>query len=223
MSDILKYRSINYYGTLLHRILAKKRYVLSSVNDPNFHRIHTYTESQKVVNETISEIREIVRQIPPMEIPYLFTKLKKELKNLHNLQIMNESEYKEFEGVLTPYIEFVDSLNPQDYAVLKPLETKEPVTERIKEFTRPRQRLALYLILTELNATSNKTEWGKFVNFLTGDNPTKAQQFFSNPVGKVVSKDFRREDLQYIRTYFESLGIDSITNKINQMLKDGHE
>jgi hypothetical protein len=90
-----------------------------------------------------------------------------------------------------------------------------------KEFTTARQVLALHFIFEQLQVRSHeidRTVKAKFVEFLTGKNYKNIYDALENPF---ISKDkkFRFEDLQFIRKYFEDIGLNEIVKAINNQLE----
>jgi hypothetical protein len=89
-----------------------------------------------------------------------------------------------------------------------------------KEYTTARQVLALHYILEQLeinNSEIDRTVKADFAEFLTGRNNKNLYDAFQNPF-VTKGKQFRDDDLQYIRTYFEKLGLGKIVKQINEQL-----
>lgn len=89
-----------------------------------------------------------------------------------------------------------------------------------KDFTTARQVLALHYILEQLelnNSEVDRTVKADFAEFLTGRNNKNLYDAFQNPF-VTKGKQFRHDDLQYIRTYFEKLGLSKIVKQINEQL-----
>ncbi|MEO6731923.1 MAG: hypothetical protein ABIN01_11960 [Ferruginibacter sp.] len=100
----------------------------------------------------------------------------------------------------------------------------EPVKENNKEFTTARQVLAINYLLEELNidrSNTTLTEIARFIQFLTGKE-TGVAKINDTTIYKKVKQPFSKtdkaaeKDLQYIRTYFENLGLQSIVKKLNK-------
>ena len=92
-----------------------------------------------------------------------------------------------------------------------------------KDFTTSRQVLAIkYLLDTVSDRMNNidKTEIARFIQFLTGREADNSV-IKNTPIYKKVSKPFSKKDkklendLQFIRPFFEKLGLESIVNQIN--------
>ena len=106
-----------------------------------------------------------------------------------------------------------------------PTETKpeiesQPVNEKNKEFTTARQVLALHFIFEQLQIRSTEIDRSlkaKFVEFLTSKNYKNIYDALENPF-ITKDKNFRFDDLKYIRDYFESLGLSEIVKGINNQL-----
>lgn len=99
-----------------------------------------------------------------------------------------------------------------------------PVKESNKDFTTARQVLAITYLLEELNINRNSTsltEIANFIQFLTGKE-TGVAKINDTTIYKRVKQPFSKtdkaaeNDLQYIRTYFEKLGLQSIVSKLNK-------
>jgi hypothetical protein len=90
-----------------------------------------------------------------------------------------------------------------------------------KEFTTARQVLALHYIFEQLeinNIEIDRTSKADFAEFLTAKNNKNLYDAFQNPFA-TKQKQFRFEDLQFIRTYFEKLGLGKIVKQINDQLE----
>jgi len=96
----------------------------------------------------------------------------------------------------------------------------EEETKRNNEFTTARQVLAMHFIFDQLQVRSNEIDRkvkAEFAQFLTSKNHKNVYDAFQNPF-VTKQKKFRFEDLQYIRTYFENLGLSEIVKAINNQL-----
>ena len=101
--------------------------------------------------------------------------------------------------------------------------SKEQQNKSNSEFTIARQVLAIqYLLNTLSNRMNNidKTEIARFIQFLTGreaDNSVIKNTSIYKKVSKPFSKKDKKleNDLQFIRPFFEKLGLESIVNQIN--------
>lgn len=88
-------------------------------------------------------------------------------------------------------------------------------------FTTSRQVLAIYYLLNEIDRKGinqvDKTEKAKFIEFLTGKNYNNIYKALSNPFKGLDKKNPKRilNDMEYVTTYFEKLGLQSIVQKIN--------
>ncbi len=100
----------------------------------------------------------------------------------------------------------------------------EPLKEGNKEFTTARQVLAVTYLLDELKVDRNNTsltEIAKFIQFLTGKeagvtkiNDTTIYKRVKKPLSKTDKAT--ESDLQFIRIYFEKLGLQGIVKRINK-------
>jgi len=90
------------------------------------------------------------------------------------------------------------------------------------EFTTRRQVLAIhYLVKNAKVKGTDKSEIARFIQFITGKEPDK-KNIIDTYLYKVVKKPFPEsdkqlnKDLQFIREYFEKLGIQGIVDDINK-------
>jgi len=89
-----------------------------------------------------------------------------------------------------------------------------------KEFTTARQVLAMHFILEQLQVRSNEIDRkakADLVQFFTAKNHKNIYDAFQDPF-ITKDKNFRFDDLNYIRTYFEKLGLSEIVKAINNQL-----
>lgn len=99
----------------------------------------------------------------------------------------------------------------------------ESTKESNKEFTTARQVLAIHYIMEYMGVYQNtdKTEIARFIQFLNGKE-TGVSKINNTTIYKKLKSPFSRDnktleaDLQFIRIYFEKLGIQSIFDKINK-------
>lgn len=89
------------------------------------------------------------------------------------------------------------------------------------DFTTARQVLAMRFLLDPYNVwvTVDKTHIARFIEFLTGKNYDNIYKKVKTPYS-TKNKNFRKEDFQFIRTYFENLGLSDIVKKINNELEE---
>lgn len=95
-----------------------------------------------------------------------------------------------------------------------------PENEKNKEFTTTRQVLAIHYLLKYCQVKNvDNTEKARFIQFLTGksyDNIYKKVQSPLNGSDKHIA-----EDLKYIRTYFERLGLKEIVKMVSNEIDAG--
>jgi hypothetical protein len=99
-------------------------------------------------------------------------------------------------------------------------EVTEEQPTNTREFTTARQVLALNFIFEQLQIRSNEIDRSakaEFAQFLTGKSYKNIYDNFQNPY-ITKHKNFRFEDLQFIRVYFEKLGLSEIVKAINSQL-----
>jgi hypothetical protein len=110
---------------------------------------------------------------------------------------------------------------------------RQPSTDRNSEFTTARQVLAVHTLFDAANANlDNKSAEVRLIEFLTGKNRdairTKLTEILErgNPSDKRSKKAVprspksRREDLQFIKPFFERLGVSKIISAIDDEIKD---
>lgn len=97
--------------------------------------------------------------------------------------------------------------------------------EKNKSFTTARQVLAIHYLLKYTNVQNiDATEKARFVQFLTGKE-TGTKKISDTTIYKKINSPLSKDnktllaDLQYIRTYFENLGLMDIVNMINNEIE----
>lgn len=96
-----------------------------------------------------------------------------------------------------------------------------------KEFTTPRQVLALHFLLEELQVYkgTDRTQVARFIQFLTGKE-TGAKRIADTNIYSVLKYPFNKsdkklkEDLTFVRSQFISLGLTNIIDKLDKKIKD---
>jgi hypothetical protein len=95
------------------------------------------------------------------------------------------------------------------------------LSDKSKEFTTARQVLAVHYLLKYANVKNvDKTEITRFIHFLTGKNFDNIYKKLQNPF-KLNDKSLK-EDLRFIRDYFERLGMIEIVKMINNELNNNN-
>ncbi|MEI8048749.1 MAG: hypothetical protein WCI92_15310, partial [Bacteroidota bacterium] len=90
----------------------------------------------------------------------------------------------------------------------------ESISSQTKDFTTARQVLAVHYLLKYSNVKDvDKTEIARFIQFLTGKNFDNIYKRLQNPF-KVNDKALK-EDLRFVRGYFERLKIQEVVKMIN--------
>ena len=88
------------------------------------------------------------------------------------------------------------------------------ITEKSKDFTTARQVLAVHYLLKYAQVKNvDKTEIARFIQFLTGKNYDNIYKKLQNPFK--INDKFLKEDLRFIRDYFERLAMSEIVRMIN--------
>ena len=96
-------------------------------------------------------------------------------------------------------------------------ENEAEYSGNLKEFTTARQVLALHYLLKYLKVVNvDRTEVARFIYFLTSKSYTNIYKHLQNPLK--LSDKHMKEDLKFIRKYFESLQIHEIVKMINDEL-----
>jgi hypothetical protein len=131
-----------------------------------------------------------------------------------NAEVESNKTYLEF--LNNKYIE-IDLENKEN------IQAVENTFAYPKEFTTSRQVLAVHYLMEELNVYGNtdKTEVARFIQFLTGKetgtakiSDTTIYKKLKSPLSK--SDKNIEEDLRFVRTYFEKLGLTKISERINK-------
>lgn len=107
--------------------------------------------------------------------------------------------------------------------LLFPNDTENPLEEIGEilnpDFTTARQVLALHYLLEYRQVKGiDQTHKARFIEFLTGKNYKNIYDLVRSPLATKQGK-FRRADLQFVRTYFENLGLTEIVKMINNQLE----
>ncbi len=101
------------------------------------------------------------------------------------------------------------------------LEKEEKNIESIsanKQFTLARQVLVFHYIFEYCKVDNvDQSKKAEFIHFITGKNKKNIYDLVRSPLATKI-KEFRKEDLQFIRTYFEDLKMEGIIRLINNEL-----
>jgi len=119
-------------------------------------------------------------------------------------------------GALQQYTSVIEIADQPVNEQLSEQETKNP------EFTTARQVLALHYIFELLQVRGTETDKAakeRFAQFLTGKSKQNIHAAFTDPHITPKTKTFRFDDLQFIRKYFEDLGLSEIVKAINNQLE----
>lgn len=121
-----------------------------------------------------------------------------------------------------PIMKFIERLSELRQEVLEEslpdiLELEESVKN--PDFTTARQVLAVHYLLEYCQVRGiDQTKKADFIEFLTGKNRKNIYDLVRDPLTKKRSKDLRKGDLQYIRTFFENLGLSETVKAIGNEL-----
>jgi hypothetical protein len=111
------------------------------------------------------------------------------------------------------YQRFYEFLNSQKQDEISESELSE-IPEKSKDFTTARQVLAVHYLLKYAQVKNvDKTEIARFIQFLTGKNYDNIYKKLQNPFK--INDKFLKEDLRFIRDYFERLGMSEVVRMIN--------
>jgi len=107
----------------------------------------------------------------------------------------------------------IDDNNSDDLAQSSPdIKMKNP------KFTTAQQVLAMHYIFENFQVRGvDQSAKARFIEFLTGKSYKNIYDAVCNPMA-TKSKDFRKKDLQFIRPFFENLGLTEIVKMINNQL-----
>jgi hypothetical protein len=141
----------------------------------------------------------------------------------------NFNEFKLFlENILIKYKDFLQDKHEIVVNRFIKQKEKQAITDikieegRNKESTLRRQVMAIKYLLDEIGVSQiDNTEIARFAEFLTG-RLSKSSNIKNTSIYKMIPKPLNksdkatREDLQYVRNYFEKLNIASILKRINE-------
>ncbi|MFT3754043.1 MAG: hypothetical protein QM800_14590 [Paludibacter sp.] len=140
------------------------------------------------------------------------------------------------ENHLNKSTKYTQKTQAEPMAIIQPVETNtqsesnpaietelppETIAKGNPAFTTSRQVLAIYYLLNEIDRKGinqvDKTEKAKFIEFLTGKNYNNIYKALSNPFKGLDRKNPKNflNDMEYISSHFEKLGLQSIVQKIN--------
>jgi len=209
-------------------------------------QLYEYVERDiSIVNQAIADNNPEIRflntyVLPPIDIPYgltdksLFENLLEEkyIDGNEPQRYTDKKQYAAYEAIrfknqYEGYFDFLP-VSKQWFEYLKDIadgkESKEDqiieVVATDKDFTTARQVLAIHFILEQLQVRSNEVDRkakAELSQFLTGKNYKNIYDAFQNPF-TTKQKNFRFDDLQYIRPFFEKLGLSEIVKAINNQL-----
>lgn len=114
------------------------------------------------------------------------------------------------------------SINPDNSETsVDNLEPEPEIPTKNKEFTTRRQVLTIYYMLNELDKNTNsidRTVKSRFIHFLTGKSESNIYKALAKPY-KGLENDKNNKnairDLEFIRQYFENMGLTAIAQKIS--------
>lgn len=145
---------------------------------------------------------------------YFFECLEKELK----LEVCKEITGRQ----KLPIMQFVERLENLKSKTLSEAQSETLQDEATNfanpDFTTARQVLAIHYLLEYCQVKGiDQTHKAKFVELLTGKNYKNIYDLVRNPLATKTGS-FRRNDLKFIRTYFEDLGLVEIVKMIDNEL-----
>lgn len=111
------------------------------------------------------------------------------------------------------YQRFSEFLSSQKLTENAKIEMPE-FSEKSKDFTTARQVLAVHYLLKYAQVKNvDKTEIARFIQFLTGKNYDNIYKKLQNPFK--INDKYLKEDLRFIRDYFERLDMSEVVKMIN--------
>jgi hypothetical protein len=121
--------------------------------------------------------------------------------------------------------EIISKSQEENISQQNPIEDSEP--QGNKEFSTARQVLAVHYLLKHLNVNNiDHTAKARFVQFLT-NKETGAKEIKNTRIYKYICSPLKKDeksliaDLQFIRVYFENLGLTNIVEEINKEIGNG--
>jgi len=127
------------------------------------------------------------------------------------------------------YLQFlIYQFNKLQEAKLKPLDTQGGLevigldqTQPNRDFTLARQNLAIHYLLkhSRLGNDIDKTNVARLIQLITGREGNKAikdTRIYKFAKSPLMSDKNVKQDLQFIRPYFENLGLQAIVDDINK-------
>ena len=196
---------------------------------------YNYTLESINISETLGRMNYIKDVSKKIEF------LKKEIieKELTLLKISSDSKYykklQEYISKCQKAIEIISKqLPPKDstaFPVIKKdtekLTDKVPdtVTSKNPEFTTSRQVLAVYYLLNAIDRgivnQTDRTVKARFIEFLTDKNYNNIYTALSNPFKGLENNNKKQilKDLEYVKSHFSKLGIQSIVDQIDNDIK----
>ncbi|MFN8284548.1 MAG: hypothetical protein U0U67_15100 [Chitinophagales bacterium] len=221
---------------------------INSINYANFPFPDYYLRIYKIENEKIVDIVELNAYCIVKKANEKFDLFFAYQLNLTDIMELDkflefhlretfENNFNQFESfllkVMLKYNSFlVEKHNPLVEHFLKNSKTnnsKELPNTTNKQFTTARQVLAIHYLLNEINDniynTTSKTEIARFIQFLTGKEPS-TELINNTTIYKKVKQVFSQNeitlenDLKFIRNYFEKLNLQNIVNQINKEISN---
>lgn len=173
-----------------------------TMREPEMHEGFFHLVSEKVKELSRADLKE-----------YFFECLEKDIKLDKHRDTTGKSKF--------PIMKFIEGLNEVKESALNenPLANFEPENNPPNlDFTTARQVLAVHYLLEYCQVRGvDQTHKARFIEFLTNKSSKNIYDLVLNPLA-TKRKNFRREDLQFIRPYFENLGLTEIVKMINNQL-----
>jgi hypothetical protein len=172
-------------------------------------------DSKEKTEGVFQVIKEGLEQLTRPELKaYFFQCVEREL---------NFERAKELTGRHTlPILNFIERIEKLKHETLNHSESTTELEASEREgnpdFTTARQVLAMHFLLDFCKIQGvDKTQIARFIEFLTGKSYHNIYRNVKNPYA-TKKGNFRKEDLQFIRPYFENLGLSEIVKMINNEL-----
>jgi hypothetical protein len=218
--------SIQYLKGLVPYVPSEKDFAIfeNVFTDPHKLRkggtLLQQVENPEKVNAIFQITEEALNQLSRPDLrAYFFECLEKELK----LEVCKEVTGRQ----KFPIMQFVERLEDLKLKTLSESQPEPGLNEATQianpDFTTARQVLAVHYLLEFCQVRGvDQTHKAKFAEFLTGKNYKNIYDLVRNPL-TTKTGSFRRNDLKFIRPFFEDLGLVGIVKMIDNELSTKEE
>jgi hypothetical protein len=141
---------------------------------------------------------------------------KPELRDYYLTQLRADITSR-FNGLIELKTEFQAKFDAAMEA-MQPVKAEDLNEQKNPEFTTARQVLAMHYLFEYCQVRGvDQSKKAEFIEFLTGKNYKNIYDTVRNPLATKTG-NFKKGDLQYIRTFFENLGLSEIVKAIGNEL-----